>query len=130
MKALLFFVAFLFACTIFSCKKSNNNSAALQLLQHKWMIISLNGEALRYTGMQGDYFDFATDNKLYRYFNNMHDTSVYNLYSNGQTLSLYQITNGVKSNTPDNYHVGSLNDSQLIISFSSGSIFAIDSLKR
>lgn len=129
MKTLLLSVALFGAC-VMSCKKNNNNSPNLLLLQHKWMVISENGEALRYAGMPSDYWNFATDSKLYTYVNQVYDTSVYSLHSDGQTLSLYQITNGARSNTAVDFTLRSLNDTQLILSHSSGIISSLDSLKR
>jgi hypothetical protein len=120
------------ACTLvaIACKKSNNMPSSLSLIQHKWMVVSQNGEALRYVGTANDYYAFNVNNTLYRFVDNIRDTSSYSLSSNGQTLSFYQITNGVQSATPLNYTIKILNSNQFIISHAEGIIFSLDSLKR
>ena len=116
-----------------SCKKSNDNvSKNLALIQHNWKIVSLNGEALRYVGEPDDYFNFSANNILYAHAGGNNDTSAYTLISNGNTLAIYSIMNGVKSQTPTNYTINVLSDTQFIISnsVSSPPVNIIDSLKR
>jgi hypothetical protein len=113
-----------------SCKKNNDNASNLELLRHKWMLVSENGEALRYVGNTDDFYDFAMDSKLYRHINKTNDTSFYDLLPKGKTLSLYQVTNGIKSATAIGFTIKTLTDSQLILSYSNGIIFSLDSLER
>ncbi|SRR5579871_246365 len=122
-------VAFL-VISIVSCKKNQENGHTLSSLQHTWSIISENGEAYRYVGVSGDYYNFSTNGRLYRHTASTDDTSKYTLNSSGQILSLYPITDNVPSTTGTNYQITRLNDSLLILSSVGGSFFVTDSLKR
>ena len=123
-------VCFLSVFTL-ACKKNNNTSSKnLLLLQHKWMVVSVNGEALRYVGSSEDYYNFSTDNFLYTYVNKNYDTANYRLISDGRTLLLYHVVNKLKSNTPTTFNIIALANSQLILSNHNGILFALDSLKR
>ena len=131
MKKTVIIVAMLsgFGCS--SCKKQvDNTTATLALLQHKWMVTSLNGEALRYIGATGDYYNFSTNNFLYRFINKNYDTLSYSVQSNGKTLVVYPIVDGAKSAEPTNYNIKVLDSSELIIDYAAGTFHAIDSLKR
>jgi hypothetical protein len=124
-------VFILITIAIFSCSKTKDNSAAIALLQHNWMLVSHNGEVLRYVGTPEDYYNFSTDNYLYIQMNQMKDTFGYVLQRDGNTLELYHLVNGKKSNTADIYHIGVLTGNQLIIG--SGpviGVYIVDSLKR
>ena len=116
------FITLVLICMIsISCKKSNDNvSKNLALIQHNWKIVSLNGEALRYVGEPDDYFNFSANNILYAHA------------GGNNTLAIYSIMNGVKSQTPTNYTINVLSDTQFIISnsVSSPPVNIIDSLKR
>jgi len=119
------------AILIVSCKKNNNDSSAkLALIQHKWMIVSINGEALRYVGMADDYYNFGTDGFLYMYINKSYDTSSYALLSDNSTLLLYPIMNGVKSNVASSYNIKVLTNNQFVIGSSNTITHSLDSLKR
>jgi len=48
-------------------KKENVSPSALGLLQHKWMLNSFCREAFRYIDAPDDYFNFSSDNFLYRH---------------------------------------------------------------
>jgi hypothetical protein len=114
-----------------ACKKSNHPSpSTLSLIQHKWMLVSHNGEALRYVGTANDYYDFNTDNKLYRFVDSVRDTSAYTLSADSKTVSLYPISNGVQSASPMNYSIKTITQNQFIISYASSPIYVLDSLKR
>ncbi|HXB44657.1 MAG TPA: hypothetical protein VNV85_11390 [Puia sp.] len=119
------------ALLIISCKKTSTNGVdTLSLMQHKWMIISVNGEALRYVGTANDYFNFSTNGFLYEYMGSRYDTSAYTLLSDDITLLLYPVTNGVKSNIASNYNIKVLTSNQFIIASSNSNFHSIDSLKR
>ena len=76
----IFCLIFLIQVTVTGCKKQqSNNTSELSLLQHRWGIVSVNGEALRYVGVPADYFDFATDGRLYSKIDMVLDTSAYTL---------------------------------------------------
>ena len=131
MKKLFIITAIGFIITTFSCKKNYNGSSKNPgLIQHKWEVVSVNGEALRYVGTPDDYYNFSTDGNLYQHVSNINDTLAYVLLSDGSTISFYQITDGVKSSTPSNYTIKSLTSSQFIISHFSGIVYSLDSLKR
>ncbi len=131
MKKLLITLAGFFAIVPFSCKKNANDDAAtLSLIQHKWMVVSINGEVLRYVGTPADYYNFDTDKILYEYVHDSYDTFAYSLQSGNHTLALYPIVNGVKSNTPASYEIKVLNDSQFIFGNSGVPVVTLDSLKR
>jgi len=124
------FILFLFLTTD-SCTKNNSVPAGnLDMLQHKWILVSRNGEALRYVGQPGDYFDFDTNGTLIEYLSNTNDSFDYTL--SGKTLSLYPVLKGIHSTVGQNYHVDVLTDSELIFSFHSPNppVNAVDSLRR
>lgn len=102
------------------------------MLQHKWTLVSRNGEALRYVGEPGDYFDFNTDGKLYEHISNTNDTFAYSYSAAGKTLLLYPVLNGIQSRTGENHNIDVLTDSALIISMyiSHPGGPAVDSLRR
>lgn len=132
MKNLFLGLFITFALAIFSCKKANNNSGnTLSLIQHKWMLVSSTGEALRYVGLAGDYYDFSSDNFLYIHLSNTYDTIAYKLLSDNKTLSFYPVINGVRNNVATNYNIKLLNNNQFILStnFNVGFTY-MDSLKR
>ncbi len=131
MKNLFMILVGFVALLIISCKKtSTNGQDTLSLIQHKWMIISVNGEALRYLGTASDYFNFSTNGFLYEYMGSRYDTSAYTLLSDDITLLLYPVTNGVKSNMASNYNIKVLSNNQFIIAGSNSNFHSIDSLKR
>lgn len=132
MKNLLTGLLITFALAVFSCKKANNSTAGtLALIQHKWMLVSSTGEALRYAGVPGDYYDFSSDNFLYTHVSTLYDTISYKLLADNKTLSFYSVVNGVRTNVATNYNIKLLNDTQFIFStnFTVG-FAALDSLKR
>ena len=134
MKNLFQTLLLVFGLTFVSCKKTDNNnsSAKLELLQHKWTLISRNGEVLRYVGTGNDYYNFFTDNILYRYVQNIYDTSYYKLSpADNNILLLYPIRNGIQSDTATNYDIGELTTTRLVVSLGiMPTINVIDSLKR
>src|SRR5258708_35871192 len=131
MKKLFITLAMLFAMATFSCKKVNNGTmASLALIQHKWMLISQNGEAFRYVGTADDYYNFKTDNLLYKYVNKNYDTLAYTLLRDNKTLALYPVVNGMKSTVPAKYTINVLDTARFVISNISTVIYSIDSLKR
>ncbi|MEP6948716.1 MAG: hypothetical protein ABI863_05560 [Ginsengibacter sp.] len=129
---ILFITAFICLFPVLeSCKKNNDNKINLSLLQYKWTLISHNGEALRYVGMPGDYYDFETNDTLRTHNYNSFDTLVYNLSANGQMLSIYPVMNGIKSGTAIIYKIDVLTTSALIISANAGpGVNILDSLRR
>ena len=128
----------LLALGIGSCNKNDspsgscNPQTSLELLQHKWSIVSLNGEALRYVGKPGDYFIFETDGKHYDYHGGIYDTSSYSLSSGGGLLSIYPILNGIRSDSGFSLNVVALTSSSLILMGcpSSPVVCIADSLER
>lgn len=121
----------IFTVVVASCKK-DRDQVRLALLKHKWSVVSLNGEALRYVGRQGDYFEFRDDTILVEFVNGKYDTSAYSLSSNGQTLDLYSIKNGVRSDTTSSFDIQVLSTSSLVLNYSlrMPPIFISDSLSR
>ena len=115
-----------------ACTKDNSNTPPnLVLLQHKWEVVSIHGEALLYTGKPGDYFNFVPNGTLYRFINGISDTAQYALDLSGKSLYLTPILNGVKSGTTTTYAVNTLANNQLVFSRSGGvGFFSVDSLKR
>ena len=103
MKKISICSAIAFALIIISCKKNDNTN--LSLLQHKWQVVSVNGEVYRYLGTALDYYNFAPDNFLYQYINKNFDTSNYSLLTNGRTLLLYHVVHGIKSSTPFTFNI-------------------------
>jgi hypothetical protein len=132
MRALLTFYI-IFLCIV-SCTKKNNNVPVVDgnMLQHKWTLVSRNGEALRYVGKPGDYFNFDTSGILYEHLSDTNDTFAYSYSAVGKALLLYPVLNGIQSGTGENYNIDLLRDSELIISSHSSSpvINAVDSLRR
>ena len=120
----------LLATLIFSCRKNSNNN--LSLLQHTWRIISLNGEVYRYVGHPDDYYNFATDNKLYTFTGGTYDTSLYALTNGGQTLTLTAITNGKPANGSLSLNIYRLTADSLILHGCATVpvVCILDSLKR
>lgn len=123
--------------TLLACKKREVNTPSDKLLQlqHQWMVISRHGEALRYIGTPGDYYNFSKDNILYRRVGQFNDTSYYQLYSSNDSLLLvYPFVNGTRSVTPINYYLKGLSDASLVISWSTSTsnptLYVVDSLKR
>jgi hypothetical protein len=120
--------------TTVSCKKTHDDiSSKLELLQHKWAVVSLSGEALHYSGTAGDYYNFSSDNFLYRHVATMFDTSYYQFSpTSDDTILLYPVTNHIRSNSSIHFYINSLSATQLILSTSTVNppIYAIDSLKR
>jgi hypothetical protein len=130
MKKLFITLAILFATATFSCKKDNNGTmATLALVQHKWMLVSQNGEAFRYVGTADDYYDFKTDNILYKYANKNYDTLAYTLLKDNKTLALYPVMNGVKSTVPAKYTIKVLDTTRFVFS-NIALIYSLDSLQR
>ena len=126
---LLFFLIYI----PFSCKKKNDivQQYHLSLLQHTWMVISLNGEAFRYIGIPQDYIRYDNNGRLYKYISGIYDTSDYNLDETGSVLKENPIVNGFESITPTYYNLNLISTLQLILSSNPRpSIFILDSLKR
>jgi hypothetical protein len=115
--------------TLISCKKGTGDNPNLAQLQHKWNIVSLNGEVFRYVGKSGDYFDFRSDSKLYQSWDGRNDTLSYTL--SGSTVRLNQITNGVQQNPSFNLYIKKLTSSSLILyNNDNPSVGILDSLAR
>jgi hypothetical protein len=132
MRPILYLSATLLIATtlIFSCKKHNTPPpATADLLQHKWELVSVNGEALRYVGMPQDYFDFEAG-RLIEYFGGQYDTLSYN-FSNNTTLELRSVTNNVANGTPFYLDILALTSNQLVLA---GNLLPVvhilDSLRR
>jgi hypothetical protein len=118
-----------------TCKKADDSSSApttLSLMQHKWQLVSRNGEALRYVGLPGDYYNFSSDLFLYTYISTTYDTLIYKLLPDNETLRLYLVKNNTRSNDSLDFHIDVLDDHQFIFSWASNDppVFAVDSLKR
>ena len=119
------------ACTlIFACKKNNSTNTA-DLLQHKWNITSLNGEAFRYVGNSSDYFDFQ-NGQLIEYFGGKYDTLAYTFININLTLQLRTVTNNVVNSTPFYLTIITLTSNRLILteSPSTPNFPVLDSLSR
>jgi hypothetical protein len=113
-----------------ACGK-NHVPGNLALLRHKWNIVSLNGEALRYVGQPGDYYDFRNDSLLYIHYGSQNDTLIYLLINGGNVLQLYGIQNGQRFGTPTEWDVEELNTSSFILRDCNNHPFcAVDSLSR
>ncbi len=131
MKNIFIISVVLMGTFILGCKKTGGGAAStISLMQHQWMIVSVNGEALRYLGKAGDYFNFATDGFLYEHMSNIYDTAAYTLLADNSSLLLYPIINGVKSTVASNYKIKLLSNNQFIIGGTISNITALDSLKR
>jgi hypothetical protein len=131
MKKLFIIFAMLIALLPVFCKKTGSDTtAALALIRHKWMLVSHNGEALRYVGTAGDYYDFNVNNLLYEYAAQTYDTLAYKLQADNKTLVMYPITNGIKSTVPVNYTIKVLDSSHFVLGNFGSVVFSLDSLKR
>jgi hypothetical protein len=118
------------ACTlIFACKKNNTSNPSL--LQHKWDITSLNGEAFRYVGNSSDYFDFQ-NGQLIEYFGGKYDTLDYTFINNNMTLQLRTVTDNVVNSTPFDLTIITLTSNRLILTESPSmpNFPVLDSLSR
>ena len=131
MKTLLLTLLIIFVFIASSCKKSKNlPSYSLTSIQHKWMLVSHNGEALRYVGTPEDYYNFSTNDFLYVYVDKIYDTMAYVLLPDKKTLTFYPITNGVRSILGTNYEIKLLDNSQFILGTDFTNFNILDSLKR
>jgi hypothetical protein len=87
---------------VISCKK-HNNPTLIATLQHRWQIVSLNGEAFRYVGKPADYWDFRTNDTLIQSINGTNDTVQYKLDNAGKVLNIstfaFSITANIKTFT-------------------------------
>lgn len=99
-----------------SCKKNDinyGNQTTLQKIQHKWIfdkqILVGTGTGNQYRdttkGLTGDYYDFRTDNKLYRKVSNYNDTLYYTLA--GDTQIIFSTNYSV----PDTFSIQVLSES-------------------
>jgi|SRR5690349_7917782 len=135
MKNLFATVILISTMSLLSCKKTEDStgSATLTQLQHKWMFVSRRGEVLRIVGTPDDYYNFSTDNILYRRVAQISDTSYYQLSSsNNSMLLVYPIINGTRSGTFTNYYLTDLSDTTVVISWgtSNPTVSVTDSLRR
>jgi hypothetical protein len=135
MKNILSGLLLVFILVTAACKKgndSNGSPGALSLIQHKWQVVSVNGEALRYVGVPGDYYDFRSDLFLYTLINTTYDTLVYRLLFDNETLRLYPVKNNIRSNDSLDCHIEVLDDHQFILTYGTNTppVFALDSLRR
>lgn len=94
------------------------------------MLVSHNGEALRYVGAPEDYYNFSTNDFLYVYVDKIYDTMAYVLLPDKKTLTFYPITNGVRSILGTNYEIKLLDNSQFILGTHFTNFNILDSLKR
>jgi len=103
----------------------------LALLRHKWNIVSFNGEAYRYTGKPGDYYDFRADSRLYAYYGGLFDTLVYISINGGKSLQLYNIKGGKRLDGSFELDIEKLSSSVCILHKCQGPPFCVlDSLSR
>jgi len=103
----------------------------LALLRHKWNIVSFNGEAYRYTGKPGDYYDFRADSRLYAYYGGLFDTLVYISINGGKSLQLYNIKGGKRLDGSFELDIVKLSSSVCILHKCQGPPFCVlDSLSR
>jgi hypothetical protein len=117
MKNLLAALIFICSISTISCRKpGDHGSKDLALIQHKWKVVLVTGEALRYDGTPGDYYNFAGNNILYTYVGKRYDTIAYTLLPGDHTLVFYPVVNGVKSTDPKNFNIDSLSATALTIS--------------
>jgi hypothetical protein len=132
MKHLPYILLFLIAGGLLVCCKKNNTPSNLGLLQHRWQVTSITGEALFYRGQPADYYDFGTNDTLIEYVSGHYDTASYQLIDGGQTLDLYPVINSVSTGSPFALSVKTLTASQLILSASINQpvIHILDSLRR
>ncbi|GGB18241.1 hypothetical protein [Puia dinghuensis] len=75
-------------CLVTACRKHNTNPPPDSLLQHRWQVVSLNGEALRYVGKPADYWDFHYGDTLIQFISGKYDTARYTYDSAGKRLVL------------------------------------------
>ncbi len=131
MKKLFITLAMLISMIPISCKKSGGETTAtLALIQHKWMLVSHNGEALRYVGTADDYYNFNINDTLYRYIDKNYDTLAYTLQGDNKTVAMYSITNGVKYPVPITYTINVLDAGHFVLGSFGLPIYILDSLKR
>ena len=117
MKNLLASLILVGSICIISCKKSGDNMPKdLALIQHKWKVVLVTGEALRYEGMADDYYNFASNNILYTYVGKRSDTISYTLLPGAHTLVFYPVVNGIRSAYSKNFNIDSLSATALTIS--------------
>lgn len=113
-----------------ACGK-HDTGTTLALLQHKWNIVSFNGEVFRYTGKPGDYYDFRENGRLYAYFAGAYDTIVYIPINGGRTLQLYNIVNGKRQDVSYELDIDKLSSSVCILRKCQGPpVCILDSLSR
>ena len=118
------------AIGINSCSKQAVPSN-LALLQHKWSIISFSGEALHYSGVAGDYWNFDVSGISYIYHGGRYDTANYAMKVGGKTIIIYPIQQGIQATTPLVLNISSLTATSLVMAGSAGSgINILDSLNR
>ena len=117
-------------CLLSSCKK-NSTPANPTLLEHKWQVVSINGEAMRYVGQANDYFNFS-NNTLVEFLGGHYDTLTYQLTNGGQTLDLSPIVNNSQTGYKFSLNILTLTDSRLILSggLSMPVLHILDSLSR
>ena len=112
-----------------SCKKHNTSNATIQ---HKWQIVSLNGEAYRYVGQPADYWEFGNTDTLIQFMSGNYDTLKYQLIDGGKTLVIEPFVYAFV----DTLNITTLTSSQLIVSgighaaYAGPPINILDSLKR
>lgn len=75
-------------CLVTACRKHNNNPPPDSLLQHRWHVVSLNGEVFRYVGQPADYWDFHNSDTLIQYISGKYDTMKYTYDSAAKRLVL------------------------------------------
>jgi hypothetical protein len=107
-----------------SCNKSASNQSTKNLLQHKWMPLSVN---VHTNVAADDYLDFKTDEKLYSYnssnlFNHHYDTAYYYLYDSLLSCADFQIQNifRIPLNSgiaPQNFGIEFLDNHFLILTY-------------
>ena len=125
----------MFMLTAISCKMADTGISLtkLDLIQHKWTLVSREGEVLRYVGTESDYYNFSSNNVLYRSVAKRHDTSYYKLSPVDENiLLLYPVIKGIKSDTATSYYINTLTATQLVVHVGTISppITVTDSLKR
>jgi hypothetical protein len=97
---------------VLSCKKHNENTYQ-SLIQHKWKVVSFNGEALRYIGQPADFWEFDANGRSIESVDSINNTDSYSLSTDGKTL-VFQPLVGLGPAT--RFNVKTLTDSQLILS--------------
>lgn len=115
-------------CLVTACRKHNNNPPPDSRLQHRWQVVSLNGEAFRYVGQPADYWDFRKSDTLIQYISGKYDTMKYTYDSAAKRLVLNPIAPYPPAFVLD---VRTLTSSQLILANNQQPNFPIlDSLRR